>query len=83
MRFKMTSVRTEISALRWPGKTAMQVALDGKLAGFVALADRIRATTVEAIPHPATLYGRPQFETSEFMVRGRGYQTWIAGWPTN
>jgi Cu+-exporting ATPase len=35
--------------LRSDGKTAMLVAVDGKLAGFVAVADPIKATTVEAI----------------------------------
>ena len=35
--------------LRSEGKTAMFVAVDGKLAGIVAVADPIKATTVEAI----------------------------------
>ncbi|WP_027151850.1 heavy metal translocating P-type ATPase [Mesorhizobium sp. WSM2561] len=36
-------------ALRSDGKTVMFVAADGRLAGFVAVADPIKATTVEAI----------------------------------
>ncbi|NGN43948.1 heavy metal translocating P-type ATPase [Mesorhizobium sp. CGMCC 1.15528] len=36
-------------ALRADGKTAMFVAVDGKLAGIVAVADPIKKTTVEAI----------------------------------
>jgi Cu+-exporting ATPase len=36
-------------ALRDEGKTVMFVTIDGSLAGFVAVADRIKATTAEAI----------------------------------
>ncbi|MGK2913576.1 MAG: heavy metal translocating P-type ATPase [Porticoccaceae bacterium] len=36
-------------ALRSEGKTAMFIAVDGKLAGLVAVADPIKATTLEAI----------------------------------
>ena len=36
-------------ALRAEGKTAMFVAVDGKLAGIVAVADPIKATTADAI----------------------------------
>ncbi|PKA43367.1 heavy metal translocating P-type ATPase (plasmid) [Rhizobium sullae] len=36
-------------ALRDEGKTVMFVVIDGSLAGFVAVADRIKATTAEAI----------------------------------
>ncbi len=40
---------TKADALRAEGKTAMFVAVDGKLAGIVAVADPIKTTTVEAI----------------------------------
>jgi len=39
----------DISALRDDGKTVMFVTIDGSLAGFVAVADRIKPTTATAI----------------------------------
>ncbi len=39
----------DISALRDDGKTVMFVTIDGSLAGFVAVADRIKPTTAAAI----------------------------------
>ncbi|MGO4354741.1 heavy metal translocating P-type ATPase [Rhizobium sp. RAF36] len=39
----------QISALRDDGKTVMFVTIDGSLAGFVAVADRIKPTTAAAI----------------------------------
>lgn len=39
----------QADALRAEGKTAMFVAVDGAVAGFVAVADPVKATTVEAI----------------------------------
>ncbi len=44
-----TSLSAKADALRAEGKTAMFVAVDGKLAGIVAVADPIKKTTVEAI----------------------------------
>lgn len=44
---KMANANAE--ALRTQGKTAMFVAIDGKLAGLVAVADPIKATTRDAI----------------------------------
>jgi Cu+-exporting ATPase len=44
-----TSLSAKADALRADGKTAMFVAVDGKLAGIVAVADPIKKTTVEAI----------------------------------
>ncbi|WP_292208753.1 HAD-IC family P-type ATPase, partial [Mesorhizobium sp.] len=38
-----------VEALQGDGKTAMFVAVDGKLAGIVAVADPVKATTAEAI----------------------------------
>ena len=42
-------LREQADALRKDGKTAMFVAVDGKLAGIVAVADPVKATTAEAI----------------------------------
>jgi len=42
-------MRQETERLREDGKTVMFVALDGKLAGIVAVADRIKPTTAQAI----------------------------------
>lgn len=42
-------VSAKAEALQGEGKTAMFVAVGGKLAGFVAVADPIKATTAEAI----------------------------------
>ncbi|MBX9452865.1 MAG: heavy metal translocating P-type ATPase [Mesorhizobium sp.] len=43
------ALRERADALRKDGKTAMFVAVDGKLAGIVAVADPVKATTAEAI----------------------------------
>ncbi|TGQ65613.1 heavy metal translocating P-type ATPase [Mesorhizobium sp. M00.F.Ca.ET.186.01.1.1] len=43
------SVSAKAEALQGDGKTAMFVAADGKLAGIVAVADPVKATTAEAI----------------------------------
>ena len=43
------ALREQADALRKDGKTAMFVAVDGKLAGIVAVADPVKATTAEAI----------------------------------
>ncbi len=43
------ALRQQADALRKDGKTAMFVAVDGKLAGIVAVADPVKATTAEAI----------------------------------
>ncbi|TIX60942.1 MAG: HAD family hydrolase, partial [Mesorhizobium sp.] len=45
----LAASKDRADALRSEGKTAMLVAVDGRLAGFVAVADPIKATTVEAI----------------------------------
>ncbi|AKI03121.1 copper/silver-translocating P-type ATPase [Hoeflea sp. IMCC20628] len=44
-----TEANDKADALRSQGKTAMYVAIDGKLAGLVAVADPIKPTTKEAI----------------------------------
>jgi len=44
-----SSLDAKADALRSEGKTAMFVAIEGRLAGIVAVADPIKATTVEAI----------------------------------
>ncbi|MEO3997809.1 heavy metal translocating P-type ATPase [Mesorhizobium sp. CAU 1732] len=44
-----TDGQERADALRSQGKTAMFVAVDGKLAGIVAVADPVKATTAEAI----------------------------------
>ncbi|WP_347140349.1 heavy metal translocating P-type ATPase [Paracoccus sp. SSK6] len=44
-----TSAEARADALRSDGKTAMFVAVDGQLAGIVAVADPIKASTTEAI----------------------------------
>jgi len=43
------SLAGRADAMRGEGKTAMFVAVDGKAAGFVAVADPVKATTAEAI----------------------------------
>ncbi|MBZ8134075.1 heavy metal translocating P-type ATPase [Afifella sp. IM 167] len=43
------SLKTEADRLRSGGKTAMFIAIDGQLAGIVAVADPIKPTTVDAI----------------------------------
>ncbi len=43
------SLKDRADALRSDGKTAMFVAVDGRLAGIVAVADPVKATTAEAI----------------------------------
>jgi len=43
------SLKDRADVLRSDGKTAMFVAVDGKLAGIVAVADPVKATTAEAI----------------------------------
>lgn len=43
------AVNTETERLRGEGKTVMFIAVDGKLAGLVAVADRIKPTTAAAI----------------------------------
>ncbi|MCO5161981.1 MAG: heavy metal translocating P-type ATPase [Mesorhizobium sp.] len=45
----MASLAERADALRGEGKTAMFVATDGRAAGIVAVADPVKATTVEAI----------------------------------
>jgi len=45
----ITSIHERISALRDEGKTVMFVTFDASLAGFVAVADRIKPTTAAAI----------------------------------
>jgi len=44
-----SSLDTKADALRSEGRTAMFVAVDGRLAGIVAVADPVKVTTVEAI----------------------------------
>jgi Cu+-exporting ATPase len=44
-----SSLDAEADALRSEGKTAMFVAVEGRLAGIVAVADPVKATTAEAI----------------------------------
>ncbi len=43
------AMKPQADALRSDGKTAMFVAVDGRLAGMVAVADSIKATTADAI----------------------------------
>jgi Cu+-exporting ATPase len=45
----VVALNSQADAFRIEGKTAMFVAVDGKLAGFVAVADPIKATTADAI----------------------------------
>jgi Cu+-exporting ATPase len=45
----MSALARRADALRGEGKTAMFVAADGRAAGIVAVADPVKATTVEAI----------------------------------
>ena len=49
MALDVTGADGKADALRTEGKTAMFVAVDGKLAGIVAVADPIKPTTAEAI----------------------------------
>jgi Cu+-exporting ATPase len=44
-----STLNERAEALQAEGKTAMFVAVDGRIAGFVAVADPVKATTVEAI----------------------------------
>ncbi|MER8848834.1 MULTISPECIES: heavy metal translocating P-type ATPase [Mesorhizobium] len=45
----VSGVLASVEALQGDGKTVMFVAVDGKLAGIVAVADPVKATTAEAI----------------------------------
>ncbi|TIP77393.1 MAG: HAD family hydrolase, partial [Mesorhizobium sp.] len=45
----LEAAKERVDTLRGDGKTVMFVVVDGSLAGFVAVADPIKATTVEAI----------------------------------
>ncbi len=45
----VSSLKDSADALRSEGRTVMFIAVDGKLAGIVAVADPVKATTVEAI----------------------------------
>ncbi len=45
----LTAVRPAAEALRAQGKTALFIAVDGRIAGFLAVADPIKASTPEAI----------------------------------
>ena len=49
LRIDRTLLLAKADALRDEGKTAMFVAVDGKLAGLVAVADPVKETTAEAI----------------------------------
>jgi Cu+-exporting ATPase len=49
MGLDTTAAETAADALRAAGKTAMFVAVDGALAGIVAVADTVRASTAQAI----------------------------------
>ncbi len=49
MALDVTAADATANTLRADGKTAMFVAVDGQLAGIVAVADPIKATTAEAI----------------------------------
>ncbi len=49
LKLDTTSLRDRADTLRTDGKTAMFVAIDGKLAGLVAVADPIKQTAAEAI----------------------------------
>jgi len=44
-----TTVEADIDALQRQGQTVMLLAIDGKLAGYLSVADTIKATTLEAI----------------------------------
>ncbi len=46
---EVTSLKTEAEALRRDGATAIYVSLDGKLAGVIAIADPVKATTPAAL----------------------------------
>ncbi|MBX9746502.1 MAG: HAD-IC family P-type ATPase, partial [Hyphomonadaceae bacterium] len=46
---EVASLRTEAEALRRDGATAIYVALDGRLAGVIAIADPVKATTPAAL----------------------------------
>ncbi len=46
-----TALEEQLKALEEQGKTAMLVALDGKLAGAVAVADTVKVGSAEAIQH--------------------------------
>jgi Cu2+-exporting ATPase len=45
----ISSVQTEVQALRESGQTVMFLAVDGQLGGIISVADAIKATTMEAI----------------------------------
>jgi P-type Cu+ transporter len=49
LKLSVASLKAEADALRSDGKTAMYVAVDGKLAGLVAVADPIKASAANAI----------------------------------
>jgi Cu+-exporting ATPase len=49
MKVGFDSVQARLSALRSEGQTVMMVAVDGRLAGIIGVADPVRASTPEAI----------------------------------
>ena len=49
LKIDVAPLRDQADALRGEGKTAMFVAIDGKLAGVVAVSDPIKKTTADAI----------------------------------
>ncbi len=49
MRIDASHLKSQADNFRAQGQTAMFVAIDGKLAGLVTVADPIKATTIEAI----------------------------------
>ena len=49
LKLNVTSLTSTANTLRDEGKTAMFVAIDGKVAGLIAVADRIKDTAIQAI----------------------------------
>ncbi|MBP0439876.1 heavy metal translocating P-type ATPase [Tianweitania sediminis] len=49
LRIGVDRLAAQADAMRAEGKTAMFIALDGRVAGFVAVADPVKATTAQAI----------------------------------
>jgi Cu2+-exporting ATPase len=80
----VAGVQTEVDRLSNEGKTVTYVAVDGKLAGLIALADRPKATAAEAIHalhglglQVAMLTGDAR-RTAEAVARDLGIDTVIA-----
>ena len=81
----VSSLRPEAERLSGDGKTSIYVAIDGKLSGLVAVADRVRDTSREAIAslremglEVAMLTGDDQ-RTADAVARAAGISRVVAG----